>query len=218
MNLILFGPPGAGKGTQSSLLIERMGLKHISTGDLFRSAIKNQTPLGKEAKGILDAGKLVPDSVTIGLVREVLSELKRSGAKGFILDGFPRNVIQADALEELLSELGLKLDRAVFLQVPLANLSSRLTGRRVCRSCGATYHIESKPTKRPGVCDVCGGEVVQRPDDKEDIIQTRLEAYEQSTSPLKDYYKRKGLFKDVDGLGSTEEVFSLIKKALDSIA
>jgi adenylate kinase len=211
LNLIFFGPPGAGKGTQSTLLIERLNMKHISTGDLFRAAIKNQTKLGKEAKGFLDAGKLVPDSITIGLVEEVLQTL---GGKGFILDGFPRNVAQAEALEKLLSQLNLKMDKSVFLEVPLNLLLGRLTGRRVCKNCGATYHIESKPPRSEGVCDVCGGAVVQRPDDKEDVIRTRLEAYETSTRPLKDYYRAKGPYVEVNGVGSSEEVFERITKAL----
>lgn len=211
MNLIFFGPPGAGKGTQSALLIERFNMKHISTGDLFRAAIKNETKLGKEAKGYLDAGKLVPDSITIGLVEEVLQTLK---GQGFILDGFPRTVVQADALEKLLTRLHLQIDKSLFLEVPLNMLLGRLTGRRVCKNCGTTYHIEAKPPRVDGVCEVCGGQVVQRPDDKEDVIRTRLEAYETSTRPLKDYYKAKGPFVVVDGTGTSEEVFERIAKAL----
>ncbi len=211
MNLILFGPPGAGKGTQSELLIKRMNMRQISTGDLFRAAIKNQTPLGQEAKGYLDAGKLVPDSVTIGLVREVLSQLK---GQSFILDGFPRNVAQAEALEKLLKELDLKVDKSLFLEVPLDQLLGRLAGRRVCKNCGAVYHVQSKPSKRDGVCDACGGPVVQRPDDKEEVVRTRLETYEASTKPLKDYYKAKGPYVEVNGLGTSEEVYERISKVL----
>lgn len=213
MNLILFGPPGAGKGTQSAFLIERMNMKQISTGDLFRAAIKAGTPLGKEAKSILDAGKLVPDSITVGLVEEELGKLN---GQGFILDGFPRNVAQAEALEKLLAARNLKIDHVLFLEVPLAMLLGRLTGRRVCKNCGAVYHIESKPTKAEGVCDVCGGQVVQRPDDKEEVIRTRLEAYEQSTRPLKDYYKAKGRYAEVDGTGTSEEVYGRIAKAVQA--
>jgi adenylate kinase len=211
LNLILFGPPGAGKGTQSELLVSAFNMKQISTGDLFRAAIKNQTPLGKEAKGILDAGKLVPDSVTIGLVRE---EIQKLGGKHFILDGFPRNVIQAEALNGLLDEVGLKIDRVMFLEVPTQMLLSRLTGRRVCRNCGAVYHMEAKPPRKAGVCDACGGEVYQRADDKEDVIRTRLEAYETSTRPLRDYYKAKGPYVEIDGTGSSEDVFGRIKRAM----
>ncbi len=211
MNLILFGPPGAGKGTQSELLIKRMNMRQISTGDLFRAAIKNQTPLGQEAKGYLDAGKLVPDSVTIGLVREVLSQLK---GQSFILDGFPRNVAQAEALEKLLKDLNLKVERSLFLEVPLDELLSRLAGRRVCKNCGAVYHARSKPPKQDGVCDACAGPVIQRPDDKEEVVRTRLETYEASTKPLKDYYKANGLYVEVIGLGTSEEVYERISKAL----
>jgi adenylate kinase len=211
LNLILLGPPGAGKGTQSALLIERRNMKQISTGDLFRAAIKNQTPLGKEAKEYLDAGKLVPDSITIGLVGEVLHGL---GGQGFILDGFPRNVVQAEALENLLRTLHLAIEKSVFLEVPLNLLLGRLTGRRVCKNCGATYHVESKPTRKEGICDVCGGPVVQRPDDKDDVIRTRLEAYENSTRPLKDYYKAKGPYIEVNGVGTSDEVYARIAKAL----
>lgn len=212
MNLILFGPPGAGKGTQSALMIERLNMRQISTGDLFRAAIKNQTKLGKEAKGYLDAGKLVPDAITIGLVEEVLNGLD---GQSFILDGFPRTVTQADALESLLKTLGLKIDKSVFLEVPMNLLLGRLTGRRVCKNCGATYHIESKPPPAAGDCEVCNvGPVIQRPDDKEDVIRTRLEAYETSTRPLKDYYKAKGPYVEVDGTGTSEQVFERIKKAI----
>ena len=211
MNLIFFGPPGAGKGTQSALLIDRLNMKHISTGDLFRAAIKNGTKLGTEAKAYLDAGKLVPDSITIGLVDEVLQTLD---GKGFILDGFPRTVVQAEALGGLLSRLNLKIDKSLFLEVPLDLLLGRLTGRRVCKSCGTTYHIESKPPTTAGVCDKCSAAVVQRPDDYEEVIRTRLEAYEMSTRPLKDYYRTKGPFAVVDGTGSSEEVFSRIEQTL----
>lgn len=211
MNLILFGPPGAGKGTQSELLIKRMNMRQISTGDLFRAAIKFGTPLGQEAKSYLDAGKLVPDSVTIGLVEE---ELKKLNGQGFILDGFPRNVAQAEALEKMLVPLGLKVDRTVFLEVPLSLLLGRLTGRRVCKSCGTVYHVASKPPSQEGVCDKCGGSVMQRPDDKEEVIRTRLEAYETSTRPLKDYYKAKGHYVEVDGIGTSEEVYGRLTKVL----
>jgi adenylate kinase len=213
LNLILFGPPGAGKGTQSALLIERLNMRQISTGDLFRAAIKNQTKLGQEAKGYLDAGKLVPDSITIGLVEEVLLDLNGTS---FILDGFPRNVTQAKALEQLLKALKLKVDKSVFLEVPMNMLLGRLTGRRVCKNCGTTYHIEAKPTLKEGVCDVCGGQVIQRPDDKEDVIRTRLETYETNTRPLKDYYKAKEdcPYVEIDGTGTSEQVFERITRAI----
>lgn len=209
---MLFGPPGAGKGTQSELMVKKGGMDHISTGDLFRNAMKNKTPLGLEAKSYVDNGRLVPDSVTIGLVREVL-ESNKSG--DFIFDGFPRTEAQAEALDGLVGELGVSpINHALFLEVPQDVLIKRLAGRRVCKDCGAVYHVESAPTAKSGVCDRCGGEVYQRKDDHEDVISTRLEAYEKSTAPLKDYYKKKSLFVGIDGLGATDAVFARIQPYL----
>lgn len=212
MNIILFGAPGSGKGTQSALLVDKKNYKHFSTGDLFRAAIKNQTELGKTAKGFIDKGQLVPDEVTIGLIREELSRLSKNDR--FILDGFPRNATQAEALNDLLSQLKLTLDKAVFLEVSKKLLMNRLTGRRVCKSCGAVYHVETKPPKKDGVCDVCGGQVIQRPDDKEDVIENRLNVYEDNTAPLKEYYKNRGLYVEVDGTGGQEDVYERILKVL----
>lgn len=209
--VVLFGPPGAGKGTQSALLKSEMSMAHISTGDLFRENMKKKTELGQEAQKYLDAGKLVPDSVTIGMVEDVFRKLD---GKSFVLDGFPRNVNQADALEELLSKNGIQLKRAVFLDVPREKLMGRLTGRRVCEKCGESYHIESKKPARDGVCDKCGGKLLQRVDDREEVIATRLQAYDDSTKPLRDYYKNKGKYVEVSGVGETEEVFGRIKKAI----
>lgn len=211
MNIVLFGPPGAGKGTQSQLLVSRLQMRQISTGDLFREAVKNQTALGVKAKSYMDAGQLVPDDITIGLVDEVVTKL---GDQSFILDGFPRTVPQANALETLLKSRGLKIGKAVFMDVPREYLLRRLTGRRVCSSCGAVYHVDSKPSKVEGKCDVCGGPVVQRKDDHESVIGTRLEAYDKSTSPLKQYYADKGMYSEVNGIGSTEEVYERIVNAL----
>ena len=211
MNILLFGPPGAGKGTQSALLVERRGMKHLSTGDMFRAAIKNQTPLGQEAKRYLNDGKLVPDSVTIRMVEEELGNLK--GAS-FILDGFPRTVAQAEALEGLLKSFSLKIEKAIFLEVPSHLLLNRLTGRRVCKSCGATYHIEAKRPRVEGVCDNCGGPVVQREDDRAEVIATRLDAYEQSTAPLKSYFEKRGMLVTLNGNGSSAEVFSRLESEL----
>jgi adenylate kinase len=204
LNIVLFGPPGAGKGTQSALLVERKRMKHISTGDVLRAAMKNQTPLGIQAKSLVDAGKLVPDDVMIGIVDEVLQGLK---GQNFILDGFPRTVPQAEALETLLKRHGTTIGKALFLEVPRRDLMRRLTGRRVCQSCGATYHVDSKPPKKDGVCDVCGGAVVQRKDDHEDVIGTRLEAYDKSTAPVKSFYAGKGSLSEIEGVGETEEVY-----------
>ncbi len=210
MNIILFGAPGAGKGTQSSLLIERNGMSQISTGDLFRAAIKNKTALGQKAQGFMDKGELVPDSIVIGMVEETLQK----GVKNFILDGFPRTVAQAEALEELLGKMALSVDKAIFLEVPMSVLMDRLTGRRVCKNCGAVYHIQSKPTRKEGVCDTCGGEVVQRNDDKAEVIGTRLKAYEEFTSPLKAFYRRAGKYVEVDGNRATEEVAKQIAQLI----
>lgn len=211
MNIVLFGPPGAGKGTQSALLVEKKQMRHISTGDLFREAVKNQTALGVKAKSYMDAGQLVPDEVVIGMVEEVVAKL---GKQSFILDGFPRTVPQAHALETLLAKSGHSIDKAVFMEVPRQDLMRRLTGRRVCSSCGAVYHIDAKPSKKEGVCDVCGGAVVQRKDDHESVIGTRLEAYDKSTSPLKQYYADKGAYAEVKGTGTTEEVFGRLETEL----
>lgn len=211
MNVILFGPPGAGKGTQSALLVERLNMRHISTGDLFREAMSKQTPLGKQAKGFVDAGKLVPDEIVIGMVEEVVAGLK---GQAFILDGFPRTVPQADALGRLLEKYRADVGKVIFLEVPRKDLLARLAGRRVCTKCGAVYHCATKPPHQDGICDLCGGEVVQRKDDKEDVIATRLEAYDQSTSPVKEYYRKTGQLVEVDGTGETESVFSKVRKQI----
>lgn len=211
MNLVLFGPPGAGKGTQSSFLIERKGFAHISTGDLLREAIKAQSALGLEAKKVMDQGLLVPDEVVIGLVEERL-QAKPDGS--FIFDGFPRTAAQAEALDQLLGQLGKPVTKAIFLEVDQSVLVKRLTGRRVCQGCGAVYHVDSKPSKVEGVCDLCGGELIQRPDDKEEVISKRLQAYEESTAPLKSYYGDQGKFVSIDGEGAVEEVYGRLEKEL----
>lgn len=211
MNILLFGAPGAGKGTQSSLLVERKGFHQISTGDLFRAAIKNKTLLGQKAQSYMDKGELVPDSIVIEMVDEVLAEIN---GKNFILDGFPRNVSQAKALGEILMRRGLDIGKAIFLEVPTEALLLRLTGRRVCKSCGAVYHALSKPPKEEGLCDSCGGDVIQRNDDKVDVISIRLKTYENSTAPLRMYYKELGKLVEVNGNCKSEEVFEAIKLEL----
>lgn len=212
MSLVLFGPPGAGKGTQSQLMLESKPFIHLSTGNLLREAIQQKSPLGVEAQSYVDAGKLVPDSVVIGLVREFLEKNKTSR---FIFDGFPRTIVQAEALEKQIDEIGaVKIQNALFLEVPQADLLQRLSGRRVCKNCGAVFHEINNPPKKQGVCDNCGGEVYQRKDDAAEAIQTRLEAYEKSTAPLKDYYVKKGLFVSIDGLGSSNSVFGRIQTYL----
>ncbi len=209
MNIVLFGPPGAGKGTQSALLVERLNMRHISTGDLFREAMARQTELGQKAKAFVDSGRLVPDEVVIGMVEEVVERLN---GQSFILDGFPRTVPQAESLKKLLAKHRMPVGKVVFLEVPRADLLKRLAGRRVCTKCGAVYHVISKPPRRESVCDACGGEVVQRKDDKEDVIRTRLEAYDKSTSPVKDYYRKAGQLVEVEGTGEAETVFSRIQE------
>lgn len=204
MNIILFGAPGAGKGTQSALLVERLSMKHVSTGDIFREHIKRETRLGVEAKVFMDKGQLVPDDIVVNMVEDVIKDLS---GQSFILDGFPRTVPQAEALEVMLQNNGLSIGRALFLEVQKDLLVGRLAGRRVCSGCGATYHVESKKPKKEGVCDLCGSPVLQRADDKEDVIKTRLDAYEKSTAPLKSYFNKKGLFAAVSGIGSAEEVY-----------
>jgi adenylate kinase len=212
LNILLFGPPGAGKGTQSALLVEKKGMLHISTGDLFRENIKKQTPVGLEAKGYMDAGKYVPDDVVLKMVNLVFESNDMS--KGFILDGFPRTTPQAEGLKELLVRTKLPLKKAVFLEVPKEILIGRLTGRRVCSSCGAVFHIESKVPKKAGVCDLCNGLLTQRSDDTPEVVGTRLETYEKSTAPLKEYYKREGQLVAVDGLGTADEVFARVNRVL----
>lgn len=212
MYILLMGPPGAGKGTQALLLAERYGIVHISTGDMFRAAVRDMTPLGRKAKEYMDAGQLVPDDVTIGIVRERL--MKPDAVKGFILDGFPRTYVQAAALDGILAELTLTPVRAIDIGVPTPVLIRRAAGRRVCRGCGAAYHVEFHPTKAAGVCDVCGGEVYQRRDDDEETVKNRLAVYEKETKPLIDYYVKAGVYRHIDGDQDMEKVLSDISEAL----
>lgn len=209
MNILLFGPPGAGKGTQSAMLVEQLGMTHVSTGDLFRENIKNETELGKQVKGILAKGDLVPDSIVVEMVEKVVAE-----SDNFILDGFPRTLPQAEALEKMLKHNNITLEKAVFLEVPEDSLVARLSGRRVCKACGAVFHLEGKPPKEEGVCDKCGGALVQRDDDKEEAIRHRLSVYGENTKPLKGFYESNGRLLQVDGQGQTQEVFERIKEAI----
>ena len=212
MRLILLGPPGAGKGTQASSIVAEYGITHISTGDIFRHNIKNETELGKKVKSYLDKGQLVPDELTIDLVWDRLS--KDDCKNGFLLDGFPRTINQAEALQKGLEERGLKLDKVINIDVDKNILVKRLSGRRVCKNCGETYHIDNKPTLKDGVCDKCSGEVIQRADDNEKTVLDRIEVYENQTFPLIDFYKNLGLILTVDGTLSIEDVFSQIKESL----
>lgn len=214
MYILLMGPPGAGKGTQAEKLIDAYKIPHISTGDMFRAAVSQGTELGKEAKRYMDAGGLVPDVVTIGIVREGLA--KPECAKGFILDGFPRTQEQAVALDGILKDLGIKLTGVVNIEVPDKDLVARVTGRRICKKCGATYHILFNPTKVEGICDKCGGDLYQRDDDKEETVKKRLEAYHSQTEPLISYYKKQGVYIEIDGTQPIDQVYSNVKCSLDS--
>ena len=213
MKIILMGPPGAGKGTQAEKLVDLYQIPHISTGDMFRKAQKDGTELGLKAKSYMDQGQLVPDEVTVGIVKERLAEADCK--EGFLLDGFPRTVQQADALDTILAELDMALDCVVNIEVDKAFLVDRLTGRRVCRACGATYHIANKAPKVEGVCDKCGGELYQRGDDTIETVSNRLDVYAAQTAPLIDYYKSKGIMSSIDGSKSMEDVLADIRTALE---
>lgn len=212
MNLIMLGPPGAGKGTQAKMLVDRFGIPQISTGDMLREALKIGTELGKKAKEYMDKGALVPDEVVIGIVKERLAQ--SDCAKGFILDGFPRTIPQAEALDQVLVELGKKIEYAINIDVPKNELIKRLAGRRTCKKCGAMYHIIFNPPQEKGKCDKCGGELYQRDDDKEETIKRRLEVYESQTQPLIDYYRRKGSLVNIMGAGSIEEIFEEVTRTI----
>jgi len=212
MRIILLGPPGAGKGTQAKLLIERLQVPQISTGDMLRAAVKDGTPLGKQAKAFMDRGALVPDDVIIGLVRERLQS--PDCARGYILDGFPRTVAQAEALEKTLADLRLSLDHVLCLDVPSEDLVVRIAGRRTCRQCGAMSHVRFSPTARDGVCDVCGGETYQRDDDREETVRRRLTVYADQTAPLARFYEGRGLLRRVAGTGEIGEIFARMVRSL----
>lgn len=215
MQLILMGAPGAGKGTQAAFLVKKFNIPQISTGDMFRAAVKEGTELGKQAKACMEAGKLVPDEVTIGIVRERLA--KEDCAGGFILDGFPRTVEQADALNKILGDLGKKLTSVLNIHVPSEELISRAVGRRICKNCGATYHVKFNAPKVEAVCDNCGGELYQRADDTVETMTNRLNVYMTATRPLIDYYKAAGLYVEVDGNQPIEKVTEDLIGVLSSV-
>lgn len=212
MNLILMGLPGAGKGTQADQIVDKYGIPHISTGDMFRAAIKNGTELGKEAKSYMDEGALVPDEVTVGIVKERLSQ--DDCKNGFLLDGFPRTVAQATALEDMLSSLDRQLDHVIYVEVPKEDLFKRLTGRWICPTCGAAYHEVFNPPKEAGKCDKDGSDLMQRDDDKPDTVEKRLEVNMEQTQPLVDFYSEKGYLRNIDGKQDIEDVFADIDALL----
>ncbi len=212
MNMIFLGPPGAGKGTQAKRVIGKFNVPQISTGEIFRAAVKEGTEMGKKAKEYMDKGELVPDEVVVGIVADRLAADDCKG--GFLLDGFPRTIPQADALGEVLEKSGRKLNHVAALIVPDEELMKRLTGRRVCKACGEEFHVMFKPPKQDGVCDKCGGEVYQRSDDNEESIGKRLSEYHKQTKPLIEYYKERGLVREVEGIGTFDEVFARLEKAL----
>ena len=202
LNIILMGPPGAGKGTQAKILTAKYDIPHISTGDMFREEIKQGTPLGKLAASYINDGHLVPDDVTIGLVKERLSQ--EDCAKGYLLDGFPRTIPQAEALEKITAEINRKIEYVINIDTPKEELVNRICGRRVCKKCGAPYHIINVKPKVDGVCDICGGELIQRPDDNEEALTIRLDAYNKQTQPLLEYYDKKGMLKTFNGKSRDE--------------
>jgi len=204
MNLILLGPPGAGKGTQAKILTRKFGIPQISTGDILRGAVKEQTPMGIKAKGYMDAGSLVPDELVVGIVEERLA--KPDCYVGFILDGFPRTVVQADALKKTLAGLNKKIEHVISIVVDKEELLGRITGRRTCRLCGKGFNLAFDPPKQNGRCDECGGELFQRDDDSEKTMRNRLDVYEQQTAPLIDYYAQESLLRTVGGTGSIEDI------------
>jgi adenylate kinase len=214
MKIIMLGAPGAGKGTQAKMIAEKFSIPHISTGDIFRANIKNGTELGKKAKEYMDKGQLVPDELTVEIL---LDRVANEDCKnGYVLDGFPRTIPQADVLDKELTKLGDKVDFAINVDVPDENIVRRMSGRRACLKCGATYHIEHIPPKKEGICDTCGSELVQRDDDKPETVQNRLSVYHEQTQPLIDYYNKKNILKTVDGTKDMQEVFSDIVNILNA--
>jgi adenylate kinase len=213
LRVVLLGPPGAGKGTQAKLLREKFEACQISTGDILRQAVADQSPLGIEASEYIKRGDLVPDSLIVKLVAERLKE--KDCAPGFILDGFPRTIPQAEGLEAILQGMGVGLQSVLLVQVPHNIIIGRLAGRRTCKNCGALYHLNFNPSTKERVCDRCGGELVQREDDREETISARLKVYDNQTAPLIDYYRQRGLLREIDGVGKVEEIRHRLIKVLE---
>jgi len=212
MNLVFLGPPGAGKGTQAKKLLEEFGMPQISTGDILRDAVRRGTDLGKKAKPLMEAGKLVPDDLVVEIAMEQLRQI--DPAQGFILDGFPRTIPQAVALDSALKKSGEKIDAAISLRVPEETLVERLSGRRSCPKDGSVYHVSQNPSKREGLCDKCGSSLLQREDDKPEKVRERLAVYARQTAPLEAYYDKQGLLRVINGVGSPEDIYAQIKKIL----
>lgn len=212
MRLVLLGPPGVGKGTQASAIVEKYNIPHISTGDIFRANIKEGTDLGKKAKEYMDKGLLVPDDLVVSIVKDRLTE--EDCKEGFLLDGFPRTIMQADILEDELKDMGIKLDKVINIYADSEVLIERAVGRRICKVCGKAYHIKFNPPKESGVCDLDGGELFQREDDTEETVAKRIEVYQKQTEPLISFYKEKGILSDIDGTQPIEKVSNDIMEAL----
>jgi adenylate kinase len=214
MNLILLGPPGAGKGTQAQRMVDRYHIPQISTGNILRAAVKESTPLGMKAKGFMDQGQLVPDEIVIGIIEERMKA--KDCNLGFILDGFPRTIPQAGALQPILTKIGKKIDHVINIEVDPGELVRRLTGRRTCKNCGAMFHLLFQLPKKEGICDRCGGTLYQRADDKEETIRTRLKEYEKQTAPLIQYYQGKKTLRSIQGVGGPDQIFDQIIRLLDA--
>lgn len=216
IRVVLLGAPGAGKGTQAKLLQEKFTAPQIATGDILRQAVADQTALGKQASDFIKRGALVPDDVIVGMIGERLGA--NDCKQGFILDGFPRTIPQAQSLDELLTRLGCKLDCVLAVRVPQTEIVARLSGRRTCKHCGAPFHVSFDPPRAQGICDKCGGELIQREDDREETIKRRLEVYEKQTAPLADYYRERGLLREIDGVGTIDQIRARVDGALGDLA
>ena len=212
MNTILLGPPGAGKGTLAAMLKDNFGLLHISTGDLLREEMKGGTDLGMKIKKYVDSGELVPDQVVIEMIEKKLSAPSGNNGTGYMLDGFPRTTVQAQDLDKILTKIGQPIKYALYMEASLPVILQRLTGRRVCRKCGAIVHIKNRPSKVAGVCDVCGGELYQRPDDTEETIKNRMQIYTEKTAPIVDYYAKQGKLETLSGDEETEDLLKIVAK------
>lgn len=213
MNLIIIGPPGSGKGTQGKLVAERFHIPQIATGDILRDAVRNRSVLGFKAKAFMVKGELVPDEVIIGIIEDRL--MQRDCAKGFLLDGFPRTVVQAEALEGMLGKRGLALDHVINIEIETGELINRLMGRRTCSRCSTMYHLLFNPPKKEGICDQCGGSLYERDDDKEETIRSRLDVYSQQTGPVIQYYAAQGLIRSINGVGHIDDIFHRILEAIE---